>query len=265
MDLLDAIRSRRTTNGPFEDRPLDPAHVQTILEMAACAPSHFNSQPWRFVVIQDQTTRMQLAEIAGESMQKLMAGGRFWQRYRKYFRFSKQEVDQRGDGILIDNMPAILKPFAKYIFTERGGELMAKFQVPKVLGKDARKLVAGSPLILGITLDKSEYKPDDLSGMYSLLSLGAVMQTIWLTATSLGIGMQFISTPMEVEGQWEKITKLLQIPDEHSLMVLYRLGYIPQAADRPTIDWTSSQRKRTAALAYANRWDQPFEPAAKPD
>lgn len=162
-------------------------------------------------------------------------------------------------------MPAILKPFAKYIFTERGGELMAKFQVPKVLGKDARKLVAGSPLILGITLDKSEYKPDDLSGMYSLLSLGAVMQTIWLTATSLGIGMQFISTPMEVEGQWEKITKLLQIPDEHSLMVLYRLGYIPQAADRPTIDWTSSQRKRTAALAYANRWDQPFEPATKPD
>lgn len=74
MDLLDAIRSRRTTNGPFEDRPLDPTHVQTILEMAACAPSHFNSQPWRFVVIQDQTTRMQLAEIAGESMQKLMAG-----------------------------------------------------------------------------------------------------------------------------------------------------------------------------------------------
>ncbi|MBM7844215.1 MULTISPECIES: nitroreductase family protein [Herpetosiphon] len=260
MDLLDAIRSRRTTNGPFEDRPLDPAHVRTILEMAACAPSHFNSQPWRFVVIQDQATRMQLADIAGESMQKLMAGGRFWQRYRKYFRFSKKEVDQRGDGILIDNLPAVLKPFAKYIFTERGGELMAKFQVPKVLGKDARKLVAGSPLILGITLDKSEYKPDDLSGMYSLLSLGAVMQTIWLTATSLGIGMQFISTPMEVEGQWEKINKLLQIPEEHSLMVLYRLGYIPQSADRPTIDWTSSQRKRTAALAYANRWDEPFEP-----
>lgn len=263
MDLLDAIRSRRTTNGAFEDRPLDPAHVRTILEMAACAPSHFNSQPWRFVVIQDPATRLQLANIAGESMQKLMAGGRFWQRYRKYFRFSKKEIDQRGDGILIDNMPAVLKPFAKYIFTERGGELMAKFQVPKVLGKDARKLVAGSPLILGITLDKTEYKPDDLSGMYSLLSLGAVMQTIWLTATSLGIGMQFISTPMEVEGQWEKITQLLQIPDEHSLMVLYRLGYIPQATDRPTIDWTSSQRKRTAALAYANRWDEPFEPTSE--
>ncbi|MBA3470756.1 MAG: nitroreductase family protein [Herpetosiphonaceae bacterium] len=258
MDLHEAIRARRTTNGPFDDRPLDPDHVQTILQMAACAPSHFNSQPWRFVVVQDQATRLKIAAIAGESMQKLMAGGRFWQRYRKYFRFSKKDIDEKGDGILIDTMPAILKPFAKYIFTERGGEIMARFQVPKVLGNDARKLVAGSPLILGITLDASEYKPDDLSGMYSVISLGAVMQTIWLTATSLGIGMQFISTPMEVEGQWERIVQLLGIPTEHKLMVLYRLGYLPDDARRPTIDWTSSQRKRTAALAYANRWDVPF-------
>lgn len=259
MDILEAIRSRRTANGAFEDRPLAAADVRTILEMAACAPSHFNSQPWRFVVIQDDVTRHKIAAIAGESMQKLMAGGRFWQRYRKYFRFSKKDMDEKGDGILIDTMPAILKPFAKYIFTERGGEVMARFQVPRVLGNDARKLVAGSPLILGITLDSSEYKSDDLSGMYSVISLGAVMQTIWLTATSLGIGMQFISTPMEVEGQWERIVQLLGIPPEHKLMVLYRLGYLPEEVRRPTIDWTSSQRRRTAALAYENHWDVPFE------
>ena len=259
MDILEAIRSRRTANGAFEDRPLAAADVRTILEMAACAPSHFNSQPWRFVVIQDDVTRHKIAAIAGESMQKLMAGGRFWQRYRKYFRFSKKDMDEKGDGILIDTMPAILKPFAKYIFTERGGEVMARFQVPRVLGNDARKLVAGSPLILGITLDSSEYKSDDLSGMYSVISLGAVMQTIWLTATSLGIGMQFISTPMEVEGQWERIVQLLGIPPEHKLMVLYRLGYLSEEVRRPTIDWTSSQRRRTAALAYENHWDVPFE------
>ena len=259
MDILEAIRSRRTANGAFEDRPLAAADVRTILEMAACAPSHFNSQPWRFVVIQDDATRHKIAAIAGESMQKLMAGGRFWQRYRKYFRFSKKDMDEKGDGILIDTMPAILKPFAKYIFTERGGEVMARFQVPRVLGNDARKLVAGSPLILGITLDSSEYKSDDLSGMYSVISLGAVMQTIWLTATSLGIGMQFISTPMEVEGQWERIGQLLGIPSEHKLMVLYRLGYLSEEVRRPTIDWTSSQRRRTAALAYENHWDVPFE------
>lgn len=260
MDLFDAIRARRTANGPLDPRPVDPADVQKLLEMAACAPSHFNSQPWRFVVIQDPAVRQEIAEISGDSMRKLMDGGRFWKRYRKYFRFSKEDIDAKGDGILIDNMPAILRPFAKYIFTERGGEIMSRFQVPRVLGKESRNLVAGSPLLLGITLDTSEYKPDDLSGMYSLISLGAVMQTIWLSATKLGMGMQFISTPMEVEGQWDKIVKLLGIPPEHSLMVLYRLGYLPQDARRPTIDWTSSQRKRTAALAYDNHWSRPFGP-----
>ncbi len=259
MDLFDAIRARRTTNGPFADRPIDQDDLKQILAMAACAPSHFNSQPWRFVVVQDAGLRQQIADIAGDSMRQLMAGGRFWQRYKKYFRFSQKEIDERGDGIYIDNIPGVLKPFAKYIFTERGGEMMNRFQVPKVLGKDARKLVAGSPLLLGITLDRSEYTPDDLSGMYSLISLGAVMQTIWLTATALGMGMQFISTPMEVEGQWQRIVDLLHIPAEHDLVVLYRLGYLSSDARRPTIDWTSSQRKRTAALAYNNTWDIPLE------
>lgn len=85
------------------------------------------------------------------------------------------------------------------------------------------------------------------------------MQTIWLTATALGMGMQFISTPMEVEGQWNKIERLLKIPTEHTLLVLYRLGYLDSDARRPTIDWKSSQRKRTAALAYNNTWEEPLE------
>ena len=72
MDLFDAIRARRTANGPLDPRPVDPAHVRQILEMAACAPSHFNSQPWRFIVVQDEKIRHQIAEIAGESMRKLM-------------------------------------------------------------------------------------------------------------------------------------------------------------------------------------------------
>ncbi len=54
MDLFEAIRRRHTTNGPFADRPIDPQHKRQILELAARAPSHFNSQPWRFVVVEDE-------------------------------------------------------------------------------------------------------------------------------------------------------------------------------------------------------------------
>ncbi len=253
-DLFEAIRTRRTTNGAFRPEPIAPQHLRTILEMASHAPSHFNSQPWRFIVIQDQERRHAIAEIAGESMRMLIEGGTFWQRYSKYFRFSKDEVDKTADGIHFDNMPALLKPFARYVLSPKGGAVINKFQVPRVLGNDAHKLVGSSPLLLGITLNRAEYRPDELSGLYSVISLGAVIQTIWITANALGIGIQFVSTPMEVEGQWERIVELLEVPDDQALLVLFRLGYVDPQVKRPTIDWSSPQRKPIEELAFAERW-----------
>src|SRR6185436_2787406 len=103
------------------------------------------------------------------------------------------------------------KPFAKYIFTERGASMMNSFQVPRVLGNDARKLVEHAPLLLGIALSNEVYQPDELTGLYTLISLGAVVQTIWLTATSLGIGMQFVSTPQEIPAQWALVAGMLGV------------------------------------------------------
>ena len=261
MDLYDAIRKRHTTNGAFADRPIDPAHKRTILELAARAPSHFNSQPWRFVVVEDAERRKALGLIAGESMRDLMADGRFWQQYRRYFRLSPEEVAATNDGIHIDNIPPVLKPFAKYIFTERGASMMNTFQVPRVLGNDARKLVEGSPLLLGIALSHEVYQPDELTGLYTLISLGAVVQTIWLAATSLGIGMQFVSTPQEIPDQWARVAALLGVPPGFELMVLFRLGYEDPAIKRPTIDWSSPQRKGIDELAFQEEWGQAVDAA----
>jgi nitroreductase len=265
MHLFDAIKQRRTTNGPFQPQPITTEHLHTLLEMASHAPSHFNSQPWRFIVVQDSSRRQKIADIAGESMRMLMEEGTFWKRYSRYFRFSKEEVDKTSDGIHFDNMPGVLKPFARYVFSPKGGAMINKFQVPRVLGNDAHKLVAGSPLLLGITLTRSEYQEGELSALYSVISLGAVIQTLWLTATSLGIGMQFVSTPMEVDGQWEKIVDLLEVPEEQALLVVFRLGYTNPSAKRPTIDWASPQRKPITELAYSERWGNPLPQIRRDD
>lgn len=259
MDLFDAIRKRHTTNGPFADRPIDLADKRALLELAARAPSHFNSQPWRFVIIEDIERRQALAEIAGSSMRQLIEDGRFWQQYRKFFRLSSDEAATTKDGIHFDHMPAVLKPFAKYLFTERGAAIMNTFQVPRVLGNDARKLVSASPMLLGIALAREIYKPGELSGLYSLISLGAVVQTIWLSATALGMGMQFVSTPQEIPEQWALVSAMLGVPDDFELMVLFRLGYEDPGLKRPTIDWTSPQRKGIDELAFQEFWGQSVE------
>ena len=238
MDLHEAIRKRHTTNGAFADRPVDPEHKRTILELAARAPSHFNSQPWRFVVVEDPDRRKALGRVAGESMRDLMEDGRFWQQYRRYFRLTPEEAAATKDGIHIDNIPGVLKPFAKYIFSERGAAMMNTFRVPSVLGNDARKLVENSPLLLGIALSHEVYKPGELTGLYTMISLGAVIQTIWLSATSLGMGFQFISTPQEIPEKWALISALLGGPEGFELRVLCRLGYEDPPVNRATSDWT---------------------------
>jgi hypothetical protein len=63
---------------------------------------------------------------------------------------------------------------------------------------------------------------------------------------------------MEVEGQWEKIVKLLNVPDDQALLVLFRLGYTDPNVKRPTIDWSSPQRKGVRELAFTETWGQPF-------
>jgi nitroreductase len=172
MDLRDAILRRRTTNGAFKPDPVSLEHQHRLMEAASRAPSHFNSQPWRFILITDAGIRERIAGIAGRTMEQLMAGGRFFDRYRKYFRFSKQEMDERRDGIFIDHLPLALKPFIRQVFTGTGQKIMNKLGVPKSLGRDNAELVRGSPLILAALLTRDEYLPQELSGFYSLLGIG---------------------------------------------------------------------------------------------
>lgn len=258
MDLIDAIRNRRTTNGPFKLDPVSKAHQHLLIEAASRAPSHFNSQPWRFILIEDPTIRQKIAAIGGRTMTQLFAEGRFFRRYRKYFRFSQQEMEEKQDGIYIDTMPAPLRPFIKQVFNEKALGLLNTLGVPKLLGNDNMKLVANSPLLLAVLLTKEEYVPEDLSGFYCLLSLGMAIENIWLTTTSLGMGIQFVSTPMEVPEAWQEINTLLKVPAELELMAIYRLGYLPNEADkvRPRIDWQSKQRRTLAKLAFRDTCEQ---------
>ena len=264
MEFFEALRRRRTTNGPFLTRAVSVEHQRLLVEVAAMAPSHFNSQPWRFVLADDKSIIEEVARISGESMRRLMEEGTFWKRYRPYFRFSKGEMEERRDGIHIDQLPGVLKPFRRQIFSDAGGAIMNRFGIPKILAEDNRKLVAGSPLLLAVLLDKSEYRPGELSGFYSVFGMGAAVENVWLATTELGMGIQFISTPMEFPEKWEQIKRLLEVPKDLELMAVYRLGYVPEEQRRPTIDWTSYHRKRLSQYVFRNTCAAPEKDYSEP-
>jgi nitroreductase len=259
MELFDAIVNRKTTNTRFADKKVSDEHIELLIKMSSHCPSHFNSQPWRFIAITDEKIISSIAKIAGDSMVQLMEDGRFWKQYRKYFRFSEEEMQKAKDGIHIDHVPSVLKPFVKQIFSETGGKIMAKFKVPRILGNDEEKLVASSPLLFVISLTKDEYKKEELSGFYSVISMGAVIQTLWLVTTAIGMGMQFISTPGEIPEKWKEISGMLKIPDDFEMCAIFRMGYVDADMKRPTIDWKSSHRKGVDDLAFKDIWGNPIK------
>lgn len=256
MELKESILRRRTANKAFLQKEVKEEHIRELIEAANRAPSHFNSQPWDFIVVTDLAIRKEIGKIAGASMKELIAKGEFFNRYLKYFRFSQNDIDKKRTGIYIDKMPKYLKPFVEKIFGDSALKIMNFLQVPTLLGRDQRKIVEKAPILLGFMLRKDEYKPGEKSGIYSLISMGAALQNMWLTATSLGMGLQFVSTPMEIPENWNKILEILRVPDTHELMAVYRIGYMDEKVRRNTIDWVSDERRTFEDLVSWNYYQE---------
>ena len=56
MEFLDVVRRRKTTNGAFLPDPVSEEHQRLLMEVAGRAPSQLNSQPWRFVLVEERET-----------------------------------------------------------------------------------------------------------------------------------------------------------------------------------------------------------------
>lgn len=69
MDLLDAIRTRRTVKS-YRPEPVERDVLERILEAARWAPNHRQTEPWRFRVLGTQALA-RLKEAAGAGAGKL--------------------------------------------------------------------------------------------------------------------------------------------------------------------------------------------------
>lgn len=61
--LSEAIKDRRATNS-FEDVPIHGADIEKIIRTGLEAPSGYNLQPWRFVVVRDREQKKKLRAAA---------------------------------------------------------------------------------------------------------------------------------------------------------------------------------------------------------
>jgi len=63
MSLLDLVRQRKSVRN-FRDQPVEREKIMACLEAARLAPSACNSQPWKFIVIDDPKLKDKLSQVA---------------------------------------------------------------------------------------------------------------------------------------------------------------------------------------------------------
>jgi nitroreductase len=64
LTVPEAVGRRRATPRFNPDRPIDPDLLARILRLATMAPSSYNLQPWRFLVVRDAANRRKLQACA---------------------------------------------------------------------------------------------------------------------------------------------------------------------------------------------------------
>ncbi|MEM9166650.1 MAG: nitroreductase family protein [Planctomycetota bacterium] len=69
MDTFDAIYGRRAVKHFDPDHAMPEADLSKLLEAAIQAPTSFNIQHWRFVVVRDPALRKQIREIGNDQAQ----------------------------------------------------------------------------------------------------------------------------------------------------------------------------------------------------
>ena len=63
MSLLDLLKHRKSVR-EFLDRPVERDKIMMCLEAARLAPSECNSQPWRFIIVDDRQLKDRLCDAA---------------------------------------------------------------------------------------------------------------------------------------------------------------------------------------------------------
>lgn len=63
MTVMEAAEARRSVRR-YKDQPVPEADLREMLRVTGLAPSAFNVQPWRFVVVRDDALREELRQAA---------------------------------------------------------------------------------------------------------------------------------------------------------------------------------------------------------
>jgi nitroreductase len=213
-DVLDVIRQRHSARAPFDPTlAVTSAELDAIVEAAAWAPSAHNMQNFEIVVVDDPAR----LEAIGALTTRTSAD--FLRENFAQLSFSEEELRRKGVGVIATMFPPAWR-------TPGGNfEAVAANLPPAPLSHSLQ----GAPCLLLVLYDPCRRAPASQGDVLGLISLGCVMQSMWLAAQSFGLGFQvlsvFSSEPVE-----RVMRAMIGFPPHLKIAYACRLGHPLQAS-----------------------------------
>jgi nitroreductase len=208
MDILKIIRERQSARVPFDrERPVPADQLQQILEAARWTPTAHNMQNFEIVVVDDKKLLAAIANIRGETSEA------FVRENYEQLSFSEEELRRKKVGLLgLMFPPSWRTPGVKPTVDEAHAH--------SILGEPIRSSAA----LLVVLYDPRRRAPASEGDVLGMISLGCLMQNMWLVANSFGIGLQIQSTLSGSHVEAE-VKKLLGVPGPLKIGFTCRIGY----------------------------------------
>ncbi len=207
-DLIKLIQERHSSRGQFDpNRPVPKEKLKMIIEAARWAPTAHNMQNFDIIVIDDKKVIEAIGNI------KSMVSEEFIRENFEQLSMSEEELLKKKVGILGTQFPPKWRDASKLAEA-------IKERTPSSLSYTIR----GGQTILLVIYDKRKRAPASEGDVLGFLSLGCVMENIWLMAQELGVSVHIMSAFSGKEVQ-KQLKEILSIPEYMELAFACKLGY----------------------------------------
>ncbi len=218
MHVSDVLKTRRTIRG-FKPEPVPRELVLQILEPALAAPSWANTQPWEVFV------------AAGAPLERLRAA---------YAENLRKCIPRNPDIAMPKEWSDACRSRMEELKTERAEALAQSCpdpdSIPDLMVMNYK--LFGAPVVVYLCMDRC-------LGPWSLFDLGALSQSIMLSAEERGIGSAVAVT---LAAHPDLIRRELSVPDNLAVVIGIALGHPDPAC--PQNKFRSARRASSDVIRF---------------
>ena len=202
MEILEAIKSRKSIRA-FKPEAIPTETIKEVVKIATRAPSSVNSQPWEFFIVK------------GEKLDKLKT--KCVEQFRQGIGPGpdvplpdKKRADMGLQGVYKKRQVVLGVTMFKLLGIAKGDhEAMMDYMTSMYRFFDA-------PAVVIIVVDKM------LQLSYPLIDIGALIQTIALTALEFDLGTGIMRAIVDYP---EQVREIVHVPDSKHIIIGMTIGY----------------------------------------